>query len=643
MSKTVRPYGEWPSPVTSEAVASAGISIGQIGVDGSDIYWVERRPADAGRCVLVRRTTDGPIDDVTDAPWNVRTRAHEYGGGDFLAHDEVVYFSQDDDQRLYRLEQGGPPVAITPPGPCRYADATYDAARGRIVCVREDHTGAGEPETRLVSIDAGGSGEPILFPCEHDFVSSPRVSPCGGRLAWLTWDHPNMPWDGTTLWVADLDADGRPAGTRRVAGGDDESVFQPEWSPSGDLYFVSDRTGWWNLYRHRAGADEHLLNMDAEFGRPQWVFGMSTYAVVSDMDIVCSYTRDGRWTLLRLDVDSRERHEMRVPYTQIAGLRAGDGFVVFRGASPSQADSLVVLDLATAASQVVRASRDDAPAPGMVSAPEAIRFPTEGGKEAHAYFYAPANADYEAPEDEAPPLIVIIHGGPTSATTDTYSPSVQYWTTRGYAVLDVNYGGSTGYGREYRERLRDAWGIVDVDDCVNGARHMADIGRADGDRFIIRGGSAGGYSTLAALTFRDVFRVGCSRYGISDLAALAHDTHKFEARYLDRLIGPYPEAEDIYAERSPIHSADRLSCPVIFLQGLDDKVVPPNQAERMVDILRDKGIPVAYVAFEGEGHGFHRAENIAAALDAEQYFYARVLEFEPADDLAPTPIDSLRD
>ncbi len=643
MPKTVKPYGEWPSPVTSEAVASSGISIGQIGVDGADICWVERRPADAGRCVLVRRAADGSIDDVTAAPWDVRTRAHEYGGGDFLAHDEVVYFSQDDDQRLYRLEQDGPPVAITPPGSCRYADAAFDSARGRIICVREDHSRDGEPETRLVSIDARALGDPILFPCEHDFVSSPRVSRCGDRLAWLTWNHPNMPWDGTTLWVADLDADGQPTKARRVAGRAEESVFQPEWSPSGDLYFVSDRTGWWNLYRHRAGADEHLLAMDAEFGRPQWVFGMSTYAVVSDTEIVCSYTRDGRWTLLRLNVDSRRRHEIDVPYTQIAGLRVGDGFVVFRGASPSQADGLVVLDLATETSQVVRASRADAPAPGMVSAPEAIRFPTEGGKEAHAYFYAPKSADYEAPEGETPPLIVIIHGGPTSATTDTYSPSVQYWTTRGYAVLDVNYGGSTGYGREYRERLRDAWGIVDVDDCVNGARHMADIGRADGDRLIIRGGSAGGYTTLAALTFRDVFRVGCSRYGISDLAALAHDTHKFEARYLDRLIGPYPEAEDIYAERSPIHSADRLSCPVIFLQGLDDKVVSPNQAECMVDILREKDIPVAYVAFEGEGHGFRRAENIAAALDAEQYFYARVLGFEAADDIAPTPIDNLRD
>jgi dipeptidyl aminopeptidase/acylaminoacyl peptidase len=509
--------------------------------------------------------------------------------------------------------------------------------------VREDHSTDGEPETRLVSIDASGVGEPILFPCEHDFVSSPRVSPGGDRLAWLSWDHPNMPWDGTTLWVAELDADGRPTGTRSIAGGDDESVFQPEWSPSGDLYFVSDRTGWWNLYRHANGADEHLLDMDAEVGRPQWVFGMSTYAVVSDAEIVCSYTRDGRWTLLRLDVESRERREIDVPYTQIAGLRAGDGFVVFRGASPSEADGLVVVDLATETSQVVRASRDDAPAPGMVSTPEAVRFPTEGGKHAHAYFYSASNAEYEAPEGEAPPLIVIIHGGPTSATTDTYNPSVQYWTTRGYAVLDVNYGGSTGYGREYRERLRDAWGIVDVDDCVNGARYMADTGRADGDRLIIRGGSAGGYTTLAALTFRDVFRAGCSRYGVSDLAALAQDTHKFESRYLDRLIGPYPEAEDVYTERSPIHSADSLSCPVIFLQGLDDKVVPPNQAEGMVDVLREKGIPVAYVAFEGEGHGFRRAENIAAALDAEQYFYARVLGFEPADDIEPTPIDNLPD
>lgn len=641
MSKTVRPYGEWPSPITSAAVASAGISIKQTGVDGDVIYWVEGRPAEAGRCALMRRTADGEITEVLAAPWSVRTRAHEYGGGDFLAHDGVVYFSQDDDQRLYRVEPGADPVAITPDGPYRYADAAFDAVRGRIVCVREDHTGDDEPESRLVSVSADGVGEPILFPCEHDFVSSPRVSPCGSRLAWLTWDHPNMPWDGTTLWVADLDADGRPEQARRVAGGDAESVFQPEWSPSGDLYYVSDRTGWWNLYRHRDGDDEHLTPMDAEFGRPQWVFGMSMYAVVSDSELVCAYIHDGRCHMARVDLPSLSMREIPLRQTEFAGLRAGDGFVIFRGGSPSESDSLFRLDLTTNAVEVVRASRSDAPAPGMVATPEAIRFATENGNEAHAFLYAPTNADYAGPKDQAPPLIVMSHGGPTSAATCVYSPSVQYWTTRGYAILDVNYGGSTGYGREYRDRLRDAWGVVDVDDCVNGALHVAATGGADRERLVIRGGSAGGYTTLAALTFRDVFRAGCSRYGISDLAALARDTHKFEARYLDRLIGPYPEAEDIYTERSPIHSADRLSCPVIFLQGSEDKVVLPNQAEGMVDILREKGVPVAYVLFEGEGHGFRAAENIARALDAEQYFYARVLGFNPADDLTPTPIDNL--
>lgn len=647
MPKTVKPYGEWPSPITSTDVAAAGISIKQTGVDGDDIYWVEGRPSEAGRCALMRRAPDGEIAEVLRAPWSVRTRAHEYGGGDFLAHDGVVYFSHDDDQRLYRVEPGGEPVAITTEGPYRYADAAYDHVRGRLICVREDHTSDGEPETRLVSVPADGVGETVLFPCEHDFVSSPRVSACGSRLAWLTWDHPDMPWDCTTLWVADLNADGRPENARAVAGGADESVFQPEWALSGDLYYVSDRTGWWNLYRHRHrdgadGTDTQILTMDAEFGRPQWVFGMSTYALLPDSRIACTYTRDGRWRLLVVDPETLDARETPVPYTQIAGVAPVTKGVIFKGGSPDQADALVRLELSEDEDEeVVRASRDDSPDPKMVSPAESITFPTEGGKEAHAYFYGPAHASYEGPAGEAPPLIVMSHGGPTSATTDTYSPFIQYWTTRGYAVLDVNYGGSTGYGREYRNRLRDAWGIVDVDDCVNAALHVAASGRADRARLIIRGGSAGGYTTLAALTFRDVFRVGCSRYGISDLAALARDTHKFEARYLDRLVGPYPEAEATYTERSPIHSAERLSCPVIFLQGSEDKVVLPNQADGMVSILREKGIPVAYVLYEGEGHGFRQAENIAGALDAEQYFYARVLRIGPADDLDAVPIHNL--
>ncbi len=641
MAKSVRPYGEWPSPISSGAVASAGISIRQTGADGSDIYWVEGRPADGGRCVVVRREADGTATDLLDAPWSVRTHAHEYGGGEFLAHDGVVYFSQDDDQRLYRVVPGENPTPLTPPGPWRYADAAFDAKRGRVICVREDHGVDGEPECRLVSIDAAGAGDAVVFPCESDFVSSPRVSPCGARLAWITWDHPNMPWDGTSLWVADLDADGRPGEPHHVAGGEDESIFQPAWTPGGDLIFVSDRTGWWNLYRLREGATQRLVAMDAEFGRPQWVFGLSAYSVTADAELVCSYKEDGRCRMGRLDLDTLVLREIAVPQTEFGGLGAGAGFVLYRGGSPTQSDALLRLDLATNEVTAVRSSRADAPTEAMVSVPDAIRFPTEGDKEAHAFYYPPTNAEYEAPPDETPPLIVMSHGGPTSDTVDMYNPSIQYWTTRGYAVLDVNYGGSSGYGREYRNRLRGTWGIVDVDDCINAALHVASRGQADRDRLLIRGGSAGGYTTLAALTFRDVFRAGCSRYGISDLEALASDTHKFEARYLDRLVGPYPDAKDVYVERSPIHSADRLACPVVFLQGSEDKVVPPNQAEAMVDVLRDKGIPVAYVLFEGEGHGFRVAENIARALDVEQYFYARVLGIDPADELDPTPIDNL--
>jgi len=638
----VAPYGSWKSPITADLIASGIIRFGQIALEGEDIYWIEMRPAEGGRYVVVRRTPDGRIADVTPPPFNARTRVHEYGGGSFAVAEGTVYFSNFVDQRLYRQDLDARPRAITPEVDLRYADGVVDRRRGRLICVREDHTVDGEPANTIVSLDleSDPEGGRVLV-SGNDFYSSPRLSPDGTRLAWLTWNHPNMPWDETELWVGELGEDGSLSQVRRVAGGVDESIFQPEWSPDGILHFVSDRTGWWNLYRWRDGRIEPLTEMEAEFGRPQWVFGMSTYAFESADRIICTYVEQGTWHLASLDTATRRLEPIEIPYTEISYVRAGHGRVVFLAGSPTESASIVQLDLATRRLEVLRRSSEVEIEGGYLSSPRAIEFPTEHGLTAHAFFYPPKNRDYVAPPGERPPLLVISHGGPTGATSTTLNLGIQYWTSRGIAVLDVNYGGSTGYGREYRKRLEGQWGIVDVDDCVNGARYLVERGEVDGDRLAIRGGSAGGYTTLCALTFRKVFKAGASYYGVSDLEALTKETHKFESRYLDRLIGPYPERRDIYRERSPINFTDRLSCPVIFFQGLEDKIVPPNQAELMVEALRAKGLPVAYVPFEGEQHGFRRAESIKRSLEGELYFYSQVFGFELAEPVEPVPIENL--
>jgi dipeptidyl aminopeptidase/acylaminoacyl peptidase len=474
-----------------------------------------------------------------------------------------------------------------------------------------------------------------------DFYSAPRLNPEGSRLAWLQWNHPNMPWDGTELWVAEVLDDGSVTNPVRVAGVVDESIFQPEWSPEGDLHFVSDLTGWWNLYRWREGIIETLCPMEAEFGLPQWVFGMSTYAFESANRIVCAYIEQGFSRLAVLDTTTGELEKIETPFTKIEGIRATSGQAVFIAASPAETASIVRFDLNNRQFETIRRSSELAIDPGYISVPQAIEFPTENGLTAHAFFYPPRNQDFIAPENERAPLLVMSHGGPTAATSPMLRLSVQYWTSRGIAVLDVNYGGSAGYGREYRERLNSSWGVVDVDDCVNGAKYLAERGLVDGDRLAITGGSAGGYTTLCALTFRDAFKAGASHYGVSDLEALEVDTHKFESRYTHKLVAPYPERADLYRERSPIHHTDQLSAPVIFFQGLEDKIVPPNQAEMMVNALRAKGLPVAYITFEGEQHGFRQAANIKRALDGELYFYSRVFGFELADSVEPVPIENM--
>ena len=580
--------------------------------------------------------------DITPPGFNSRTTVHEYGGGAYFVDAGTVYFSNFADQQLYRLEGDQTPRAITSTPKMRYADSVLDKERNLIFCVREDHTEGGRDAINtLTKIDLTGDAAGEAIVSGNDFYSSPRLSPNRKQLAWLTWNHPNMPWDGTELWIGKLDAAGRIAASRRVAGGKAESIFQPEWSPGGVLHFVSDRKGWWNLYRVGDDGIESLYEMSAEFGAPQWVFRMSTYAFQSEHRIICTYCVQGNWHLASLDTSAHELETIELPYKEINNLRSASGSAVFCGGSPTQSLSIVRVDLATRQINVLKQSNSVEVDDGYLSFAQQVEYPTEHGLTAYAFFYPPTNRDYEAESTERPPLIVISHGGPTAATTTTLKLNIQYWTSRGFGVLDVNYGGSTGYGRSYRERLNGQWGVVDVNDCVNGARYLADRGYADINRLIIRGGSAGGYTTLAALTFRDVFKAGASYYGISDLELLEQDCHKFESRYNHSMIGPYPERKDVYWQRSPIHFTDRLSCPIILFQGLEDKVVPPNQAEMMYEAALRKGLPVAYVPFEGEQHGFRKAENIKRSLDGELYFYSRVFPFELADPVEPVNIANL--
>ena len=642
---TTAPYGSWRSPITTDLIVSGSIGLGQLAVDGEDIYWVEMRPSEGGRMVVVKRTPDGSIIDITPESFSVRTKVHEYGGGAFLVHQGVVYFSNFSDQRMYRQDLGGQPQPITPEVDLRYADGCFDAARSRIICVREDHTAEGEPVNAIVAVDAQGQAEQQVLYQGPDFCSTPRVSPNGKSLAWLTWDHPNMPWDGTELRVAPFDDQGRLGESQVVAGGIAESIFQPEWSPDGVLHYVSDRSGWWNLWRLAEGESRPLTPRKAEFGKPQWVFGSGTYSFVSDDVIACSYVESGAWKIAMLDIKSRNLFQVATPFSEMGrgDIKAVEGSILFVAGATTLPMTLVSMDLASGRWEELRKAHNLEIDPGYLSEPQPVEFPTEDGKTAHAFFYPPKNHDFQGPVGEKPPLLVKSHGGPTGSASTALDLGIQFWTSRGIGVLDVNYGGSTGYGREYRERLNGTWGIVDVDDCSNAALYLVANGEADGDRLAIDGGSAGGFTTLAALTFKDVFKAGASHYGVSDLEALAEETHKFESRYLDGLVGPYPERRDLYQERSPINHTDGLSCPLILFQGLEDQIVLPNQAERMFDAIRAKGIPTAYIPFEGEQHGFRRAENIKRALEAELYFYSRVFHFELAEPVEPVDIVNLPD
>jgi dipeptidyl aminopeptidase/acylaminoacyl peptidase len=633
--------GSWYSPITAEMVARQSIRFGEVVVDGKDIYWVESRPAESGRSVIVCCDSKGNVSDIIAPPFNARSRVHEYGGAAFTVDEGIVFFTNFADQRVYRQGIDRVPVALTPEEEKRYADLVVDKLRGRLVCVQEDHTQKREPTDAIVGIDILGTGKPQSLVSGNDFYASPRVSPDGSKIAWLSWNHPNMPWDGSGLWVAEVDNVGDLSNSRRIAGGISESIFQPEWSPEGILYYVSDRNGWWNIYRVIDERVECVIEMDAEFGVPLWNFGLSTYGFLSEERIACTYNQKGICYLATVDLKNKNLSKMKTRFTDITHLKTTGDCVVFQGGSPTHELIVVKYDTTTQEEKAVKGRTDIPVEPGYISEPEPIDFTTTGDLKSYGFYYPPKNRDYVSPPDELPPLIVFTHGGPTSCSYTSMDLEIQFWTSRGFAVLDVNYGGSTGFGRPFRERLKGNWGIVDVDDCINGARHLVDKGLVDGVRVIICGSSAGGYTTLCALTFRDFFKAGASYYGVGDLEALARDTHKFESRYLDSLVGPYPDAREIYRERSPLYHTERLSSPVVFFQGLEDKVVPPDQAEKMVDSLRRKGIPVAYLTFEGEGHGFRRAENIRRALEAELYFYSRIFGFELSEEIEPVKIENM--
>ena len=642
-ARKVAPYGSWSSPVTVDLLLNGTVHMRNQMVrwDGDDLYWSELRPNEAGRIVVCRRAADGEISDLTPPGFNARTRVHEYGGGHFAVGGGTVWFTNYKDQRLYRQDGSGTPRAITPPVDVRHADMVVDDRRGRLYAVREDHTtGASEAANSIVALDWQGERDAIVVASGNDFYSSPKLSRDGDRVAWTTWNHPNMPWDGSELWVGELDREGRVTSSRKIAGGETESVLQPEWSPTGELYFMSDRSDWWNLYRVKGGGDEPLCRRSAEFGAPQWVFGMRFYAFAGPGEIVCLYSEPGGTKLGRIDLEAGEMQQVELLYTSLHNVQTSGRKAACFAGSPTLAERVLTIDLDTGAQEVLKVSNRAHIDPRNMSTPRAIEFSTEGGLTAHAFYYPPKNQGFEGPPGEKPPLMVRCHGGPTGAAGPTYAFEYQYWTTRGIAVVDVNYGGSSGYGRAYRTRLNGNWGVIDVNDCINSARHLVEQGLADGERVSITGGSAGGFTVLLSLTKRDFYNVGASHFGIGDLELFIKETHKFEAHYVETLIGPYPERADLYRDRSAIYFADSLKVPVILFQGLEDKVVPPSQAEEFVAVCEKKELPYAYVAFEGEQHGFRQEKNIRRSIEGEMYFLSRIFGFETADRIEPVEIEN---
>ncbi len=625
---TTLPCGSWPSPLSAARVAAGGVRLLQPRIADDGVYWIESRPEENGCSVLVRWRQNKKREDLIPAPCSVRSRVHEYGGGAYAVGRDALFFVNDNDQQIYSMALTDNRIhRLSSARGCRFADLLPDEPHQRLVCVREDHSPAtGEPLNSVVSVSLqDGAVTPLA--AGRNFYSSPALSDDGRQLAWLCWDHPHMPWDASELWLADLDRAGALTNRRRIAGGGKESIFQPQFAPNGMLHFISDRDGYWNLYRFD-GEKLHAVTHDAmDYGFAQWQFGMSSYGFMANGEMVATRLQQGSSQLVCIHAAGKIQ-EMASGLTQIDHVHV-------------QNDRLVLLACDTAHEPAVMLIKNDEPkilskteswiAADYLSTPEAISFPTSDGDTAFAWFYPPRNPACRIPEGEKPPLLVKCHGGPTAMSANGLDPRIQFWTSRGFAVADVNYRGSSGYGRAYRRSLHGQWGVRDVQDCLQAARHLVNTGKVDGQRLMITGSSAGGFTVLCALAFHDYFKAGAVYYGISELASAMTDTHKFEARYGDSLLGPWPEAQALYHMRSPLYAADKISCPVIFFQGLKDRVVPPDQTQRMVEALRAKNLPVAYIRFAEEGHGFRSRHSIQRSLEAELGFYAQVFGFTPAD------------
>ena len=634
--------GTWASPIAAVRLAAGSTALAEPRIDEGGIYWLEGRAAEGGRVVACRAEAGAATATLSPAPYNLRSRVHEYGGGACAVAGGAIAFSHFADNRVYLQRAAAAPEPLTAGGSQRHADFEFDLRRQRLIAVQEDHSVvAREPVNRLVAIPLAG-GEPVALAAGFDFYAAPRLSPDGRQLAWLCWNHPQMPWNGCELWRAEVGDDGLLSAPRRVAGSETESLCLPQWSPGGVLYVVSDRSAWWNLYRVAGQELQPVCPMEAEFGQPAWVFGQSMYGFESEDSLIAICNRGGVSRLLRIALSSGQAAPIPSRYTAIEGLRVGHGpqgaFAVALAGAADTPTQLVRIDLATGEHTMLADSVAELPDAAFLSPAQPLQYASADGRTAHAFFYPPRNRDFELPAGELPPLIVTSHGGPTSMSSGALRLAVQFWTSRGFAVLDVNYGGSTGFGREYKNLLAGRWGAVDVEDCVAGARHVAALGLVDGARMAIRGGSASGLTTLLALAFHRVFRAGTSLYGVADLAALDRDTHKFESRYTGWLFAESPERERLYRERSPLFHADKIDAPTLFLQGLDDKVVLPSQSEAMVEALKARGVPVAYLAFAGEGHGFRRQETVQRALEAELSFYGQVFGFRPAGEIEPVEI-----
>jgi dipeptidyl aminopeptidase/acylaminoacyl peptidase len=639
--KKQAPYGTWHSPLAAADLASSAISLNYVQVCEGVPYWVESRPSEGGRNVVVTSAGGNAVRELTPPGFNARTRVHEYGGTPYVMSHGTVYFSNFTDQRLHLQRPGEKPVALTPAG-YRYSDFEFDTSGRQLFCVREDHTGGGEPKNALVLLDitAGDAGK-VLFD-GSDFVAYPRVSPDGRRIAWIAWNHPDMPWDTTTLYVANLTPGSGLSDITAIAGNRsaaEESVVEPCWDLDGTLYFLSDRSNWWNLYRYKDGRIAPVFSFEAEIASPLWTLGQSNYALTGDGRAVVRYTVAARDRLGVVNLTSGQLSPLDLPFVGLSNIQLVSAHsAVAIAASPTAEAAVVTIDLENGGYEILRVPSSlklDAP---FISVAESIEFPTAGGLTAHAFYYPPTNPNFAGSAGEKPPLVVKVHGGPTSHAKAELAMAIQYWTSRGFALLDVNHGGSSGFGRAYRERLKGNWGLVDVGDVVAGVKYLIDTGRVDGNRAAIRGGSAGGFTVLATLAFHDVFKAGANYYGVSDLEALARDTHKFESRYLDRLVASLPEGRAIYEARAPIRHLENFKAALITFQGSEDKVVPPDQSRAIVAALKAKGVPVAYIEFEGEQHGFRKAENIVRSLESELGFYGRVFGFEPNGPLPPVPL-----